>query len=192
MKVRETAEKFLNTKNTFTYRDYLNLPPDDSRYQLIEGELIMTPSPKIIHQEISKILVLKLVEYAEKRNKGKIYFAPCDVYLDDYNVVQPDIFFVSNARRHIITEDNIKGAPDLIVEILSPSSAYYDLIAKKELYEKFGVKEYWIVDPMRHWIELYSLQNGKYALDQRLVEQGILNSVILKDFKLNIEEIFKD
>ncbi len=190
MKVRETAPKYLAGKKPFTYRDYRNLPEDNTLYQLIEGELIMTPAPKIVHQEVSKALVLKLAEFAEKKDKGKIYFAPCDVYLDDYNVVQPDILFVAKDNLKIITEDNIQGAPDLIVEILSPSSAYYDLIAKKELYEKFGVKEYWIVDPMRHWVENYRLHDGKFVLEQRLEKQGYLSSEVLQDFKLNIEHIF--
>ena len=191
MRVRETAIKYQTQKKPFTYQDYLNLPQDGSQYQLIEGELIMTPAPKIIHQEVSKALFLKLVDFVEKHQNGKIFYAPCDVYFDEHNVVQPDILFISSKNLNIITEDNIKGAPDLIIEILSPSSAYYDLITKKELYQKFGVKEYWIVDPMRRWMELYHLQKGQFKLTQHLEKTGRLKSNILKGFTLILQDIFQ-
>ncbi|WP_457566616.1 Uma2 family endonuclease [Caldithrix abyssi] len=104
-----------------------------------------------------------------------IFHAPLAVDLSEKNVLQPDIIFIAKERQEIVTDKNISGAPDLVVEILSPSTAYYDLFDKKELYEQFGVKEYWIVDPMRQWIEIYNLQGNKFVLTQKLEKQGRLN-----------------
>ncbi len=191
MKVKETAAKYQASKKFFTYQDYQNLPDDDFRYQLIEGELVMAPAPKIVHQMVKREIEFNLNNFIKDKKIGELLDAPCDVYFDEHNVFQPDILFISKEKLDIITEDNIKGAPDLIVEILSPSSAYYDLIVKKEIYEKSGVKEYWIVDPMRQWIEIHILEQRKFKLRQRLEKQGVLKSSVLKDFKLDIKKIFK-
>ncbi len=190
MKVKETAVKYQSPPKKFTYRDYLELPEDGKRYEVINGELIMTPAPLTIHQKITTEIVLALGNYVKKNNLGTVLTAPVDVVLSDINVLQPDILFVSNERKEIITEKNISGAPDLVIEILSPSTAYYDLFDKKELYERFGVKEYWIVDPMRKWIEVYNLKNKKFRQTQKLSQKGILHSAVLKNFELNLQEIF--
>ena len=121
---------------------------------------------------------------------GKIYFAPTDIILNEINVVQPDIFFISEENFKIISEKNIKGTPDLIIEIISPSTAYYDLIEKKELYEKFGVKEYWRVDPQKQWVELYFNIEQKFELQQRLTEKRILKSHVLNGFEIELATIF--
>ncbi len=128
MTVKETAPRYAFKKMVLTCQDYVNLPADDSHYQLIRGELVMTPAPKIVHQRVKHALI----SHVSAQRSGEVFGAPCDVYLDEYNVVQPDILFIAKENQKIITEDNIKGAPDLIIEILSPSSAYYDLMEKKE------------------------------------------------------------
>ena len=136
----------INVKTRLTYADYLETS-DDERYELLKGELVMSPSPKEIHQHISGILYLAIGAFVRERSLGKVYFAPFDVVLSDTNVVQPDLLFVSNERAGIITQDNVQGAPDLVVEILSPATAERDRTLKLDLYAQYGVKEYWIVDP---------------------------------------------
>ena len=192
MKVKETAVKYQTTKKPFTYQDYLQLPDDGKRYEVINGELIMAPSPITIHQMINMSLSARLFNYVKENELGTILTAPLDVVLNETNVYQPDIIFISRERKEIITEKNISGAPDLVIEILSPSTAYYDLFDKKEQYEKFGVKEYWIVDPMRQWIEVYQLKEGKFNLVQKLQKQGKLRSELLKGLTIDLQEIFKE
>ena len=133
-------------KKRYTYDDYLKTP-DDKRYELIEGELYMTPSPITNHQRISRKIEFLLEKFVTENELGEIFDAPYDVYFDDENVVQPDILFISKDRLNIIGDKNLQGAPDLVIEILSESNAYRDLIQKKKLYAMHGVKEYWIKEP---------------------------------------------
>ena len=112
----------LNVETKLTYADYLETS-DDERYELLNGELILSPSPKEIHQFIAGILYFRIVAIVRERRLGKVYFSPFDVVLSDTNVVQPDILFISNERADIITSDNVQGAPDLVVEILSPCNS---------------------------------------------------------------------
>src|SRR5574337_1134900 len=152
-------------KKRCTYKDYLNMP-DDKRYELIGEELMMTPSPIPYHQWIAKNIVYEMEKIVREKGLVMVLGAPCDVYLDDENVIQPDILFISRERTHIIGKNNIQGAPDLAVEILSESTAYIDLMKKKRLYAKFGVKEYWVVDPDGKTIEIYYLKEGVFILDK--------------------------
>ena len=128
-----------------TYADYLALP-GDGRYELHDGELVMVASPNEPHQRTSLLLTRQLL-VVEDKGLGRIYVAPFDVILSDTEVVQPDLLFVSQERAHIITHANIQGAPDLVVEILSPSTSNRDWTRKREMYARHGVKELWIVDP---------------------------------------------
>ena len=142
----------------FTYQDYLNWP-EDERWELIDGEAYcMSPAPKIIHQRILNNLAY---EFTRQLKKCQHFIAPTDVVLDDFNVVQPDLFVVCSKKK--ITEDNIQGAPDLVIEITSPATELKDRREKKALYERFGVKEYIIVFPDREYLERYVLKNKKYG-----------------------------
>jgi Uma2 family endonuclease len=133
----------------------------------------------------------KIRAFVKEQGAGLVLFAPTDIYLDDENVFQPDIVFISKQRRDIIKDDGIHGAPDMVIEILSPSTAYYDIKKKYKIYEKFGVKEYWIVDPEMKGVELFSLtEQGKFLLSAGLSEQGNVQSGILKGFEITLEEIF--
>ena len=176
-------------KKKYIYEDYLKTP-DDIRYELIEGELIMTPAPNIKHQEISRELGYRMIKFVKDNDLGKVFYAPCDVYLDQENVVQPDILFVSKERLDIIGEKNIQGAPDLVVEIISESNAYRDTIQKKRLYARFGVKEYWIVAPGEEMIEVYRLDNQGYQLSRTYFHGDTLESQVLKGFNVELKEIF--
>ena len=173
-----------------TYRDYLLLP-EDSRYELIEGDLYMVPSPNEPHQRISRRLEYELVTYVEDHDLGEIYYAPFDVVLSIHNVVQPDIVFVSKGRRGIITEKNIQGAPDLAIEILSPGTSDRDLQIKRTLYGKYGVREYWIVDPVAGSIEV-CIQSQAGLETYRVYSKGSkLNSPLLENLNLDLDSIFK-
>ena len=173
----------------FTYQDYLSLD-DDKRYEIIDGELIeMSPGPNTIHQIYSRNIQNLLMAYVYKKKIGHVFNAPLDVRLDEYNVVQPDLIYISEKNKHFITEKNIQGAPDLMMEILSPSSFHHDQERKKVLYERFGVLEYWIIDPANQVIEIFSLEKEKYILHAFVAEKGVASSKLLRGFKVDIEKI---
>jgi Uma2 family endonuclease len=130
--------------------------------QLINGELIMTPAPASQHQRILARIFVQIYGHVEQYSLGETFVAPVDVFFDPENVFEPDILFVSKERANIILEDGIHGAPDLILEILSVSSGYHDTKTKKRVYEKYGVKEYWIVDPIDNEVTGYENVNGKF------------------------------
>ncbi len=132
-------------KLKLTYEDYAKTP-EGERWELIDGELNMSPSPKRAHQRNQVKLGTRMSFFAEEKDLGEVYF-DFDVALSDTDTVRPDLLFVSKERLHIITEDNVRGAPDLVVEIRSPSTARQDWTVKRELYARHGVKEYWLVDP---------------------------------------------
>lgn len=176
-------------KKKLTYQDYMKTP-DDKRYELINGELIEMPAPFIIHQRILRELGVRLYTFNKENDLGEILIAPCDVVFDDENVHQPDLLFISKERSHIISEKNVKGAPDIAIEIVSKSSAYTDFVVKKGLNEKFGVKEYWIVVPEEKTIEIYLLEGKSYQLFKKYSLTDTLESPLLRGFKLRLKEIF--
>ena len=179
----------LNVKDKLTYADYMKTP-DDERYELLNGELIMSPSPKEIHQYISGNLHLVLGAFVRERSLGRGYFSPFDVVLSDTDVVQPDLLFVSNERADIITPDNIQGAPDLVVEILSPATAERDTTVKLDLYAQHGVKEYWIVDPDARTIMVMLWREGGFEVSVIYGEGQSLRSPTLAGFSVALEEVF--
>ena len=176
-------------KKKYTYEDYLKTS-DDKQYELIDGELLMTPSPVPNHQRISRKLEFILEKFVTEINLGEIFDAPCDVYLDDENVIQPDILFISLDRLAIIGEKNIQGAPDLAVEIISENSAYKDMVQKKRLYARFGVKEYWVVIPDCEEIEIYILKDNTYRLYKSYNKSDNLESPLLKGLNIALKDIF--
>jgi len=176
-------------KKRCTYEDYLKTP-EDKRYELINGELLMTPSPIPNHQRVSGKLEFILRKFVTGNNLGEVFDAPCDVYLDNENVVQPDILFISKDRLGIIGEKNIQGPPDLLIEIISEHSVYRDMVQKKRLYARFGVKEYWIVIPEEEEIEVYILKDNTYQLYRTYRKGDTLESSSLEGLKIGLEEIF--
>lgn len=145
-----------------TYADYAALPDDGTRYQLLDGELVMTPSPNAWHQDVLGELLESLRRHVREHALGAVYLAPLDVVLDDHNVLQPDIFFLSKERAGVRQGGRILGAPDLCVEILSPGTQHLDRTRKFELYARFGVAHYWIVDLRGRTIEEYVLAGDGY------------------------------
>ncbi|BBB91713.1 MAG TPA: Uma2 family endonuclease [Methylomusa anaerophila] len=178
------------TKGRYTYEDYARLPAG-APYQLIGGELVMAPSPGKRHQKILLKLAIAFERFIENNNSGELFIAPRDVYLAAKETYQPDILFIAGERVEISAEDKVNGAPDLVVEILSPSTAYYDLRKKYKVYEKYGVKEYWIVDPEENSVEVYQLSDGKFVPAARAEGTGVVDSVLLPGFRVKIEDIFK-
>ncbi|MEW6425970.1 MAG: Uma2 family endonuclease [Bacillota bacterium] len=176
-------------RKRYTYEDYCLLP-EGSPYQLIGGELVMTPSPTPYHQMVSMKLKLKMAGFVLEKGLGIVLDAPLDVYLEETETYQSDIIFISNERLPIIEEKLIKGAPDLVVEILSPGTGYYDLRSKYKVYEKSGVREYWIVDPQCKSVQVFCLRGGKFALDQEVEQQGTVQSRVIAGFAVQVESIF--
>ena len=159
-------------KRVYTYADYEKLP-EGAPYQLIGGDLIKEPSPVPYHQILSCRIEFELLKFVEERDLGQVLDAPMDVYLSETEVYQPDILFISKERMGIIGEKKIEAAPDLVIEILSPSSAYYDLRHKMHVYETSGVKEYWVVDPIEKDIEVYQNMNGEFRLFNKACQSGL-------------------
>jgi len=177
-------------KHKYTYQDYLNTP-DDTRYELIEGELIMmTPAPTPQHQIISGKIEIILHNYIAENKIGVILHAPCDVVLDNENVFQPDIMLISKDKMHIIEEKNIQGAPELVIEIISESTAYHDMIKKKQLYARFGINEYWIIIPEESAIEIYCLKDSSYQLHKKYFLQDRFESPLLPSLQFSLTQIF--
>ena len=178
-------------KIKFTVADYMTTP-EDKRYQLLDGELILAPAPTIRHQRILRRLVAILDELAVANDLGEVFLAPCDVVLSNYDVFQPDILFVSNERRGLITEANIQGAPDLVVEILSSATEHYDRGYKRTLYARHGVREYWLVDPATEKVEVLVegdaglTEAGTFGLTDSLV------SPLLPGLSVDLGQIFAE
>lgn len=176
----------------FTYEDYKSLPYSEThRYELIEGELIMVPSPDTEHQDIVGNLFRALSAHVTKHRLGKVYVAPLDVVLgDEEEVVQPDILYISPERRGIITREEIRGAPDLVVEVLSPSTAQRDRTLKKKVYARHGVQEYWIVDPQAQTVEVYEWRPKGFERIGLYGAEQTLTSRILPTLRIPLREIF--
>ena len=171
-----------------TYADYC-LTPDDERYELLDGELLMAPAPIESHQIAVMELGTLLHMFVKARGLGQVFSAPYDVVLSETDVVQPDLLFVSNERAHIRTPANIRGAPDLVVEILSPSTASRDWRDKLDLYAEYGVKEYWLVDPDARTVTVLLLEAGAFAEVARYGAGQTLTSPTLAGFTTNLDDI---
>ena len=174
----------------WTYQDMLENLPAGSCYELIDNELYEIPAPNTEHQRISGKIEFAFRLFLSKNNAGEVFDAPYDVRLDYDNVVQPDILFIKNDNLKNVTEKCFVGVPDLVVEIISPKSVYRDQVEKKDLYERFGVQEYWVIDPANQVIEVMYLEKSDYVLKDYLVEKGIVKSVLLNGFEVKGEEIF--
>jgi Uma2 family endonuclease len=178
-------------KKKYTDEDYMMLE-EGAPFQLINYDLVISPSPTTNHQGIALELVLLFASYLKEVNdQGYFAFAPLDVRFDEGNVVQPDIIYISPERKNDLVKDRIEGAPDLLIEILSPSNAIYDLRQKKDLYQKYGVKEYIIIDPVSKNADLYSLKDGEYYLHQRAEKAEMIESVLLPGLSFPLSKIFK-
>ncbi len=172
----------------WTYEEYYRLD-DDQRHEIIDGNLLMAPSPDMWHQSWVGDLYTVVRHQVQRHKLGKVFVAPFDVVLDSENTVQPDLIFVATANLDIIKPRAIFGTPELLVELISPSSVRRDRYDKKELYARFGVKEYWIGDPANKSLEILTLKDGRYELHCAAEEKGKLTSLVLAGLEFDLTEI---
>lgn len=176
----------------FTYEDFLLFPNDGKRHELIEGDHFMTPSPTTKHQRVSGNLFNALANFLKSRRDGEVFAAPYDVILSDEDIVEPDLLFISATRAAIITEKNVQGPPDLVVEILSDGTRKLDEVVKRKLYERYGVREYWVVDPDLETVKIHRQTDQGYVRAAELAREAndVLTSPLLQGFQAPLAELF--
>ncbi|MEO5721612.1 MAG: Uma2 family endonuclease [Chthoniobacterales bacterium] len=173
-----------------TVENYKILPETGPRYQLIEGDLYRAPAPNRYHQDVSRNLGYILMKYFEDNPIGDLYHAPFDVYLGEYDVFQPDILVVLNERLSILTDAGAEGAPNFVVEILSPKTAQLDRVNKLRVYARTGVQELWIIDPEPKQIEVYLLGQDPTAPQARHGEEAKFTSALFPGLTFAAARIF--
>jgi Uma2 family endonuclease len=172
-----------------TYQDYIQLP-EDRRYEIIDGELFLTPAPGIPHQRISARLMFALMRHTREHGGGEIFHAPCDVVLSQTDVVQPDLLFISDERREIAEEKYVSAAPDLVIEILSESTAKRDRGIKAKLYERTGVVELWLVDPWEKKVEIFRRADGGFVRHAQFGASETLRTPMFPGLEIHLREVF--
>lgn len=171
-------------KRLWTFDEMLaELPESNLPMELWDGELIMSPTPRPNHQRIVYRLAKLLEEFVTERKLGEVFLSPLDVILSQRQVVQPDVFFISKPRLNLVT-DRVRCAPDLTVEVISKGRSRRDRVDKKELYEQFGVREYWIVDPEAQTIEVFALEKGAFKLHAKAGPGEPADSKLLSGFSV--------
>jgi len=179
----------LKTRPRKTVDDYMRLP-EGVRAELIDGEILRSPSPKAQHQRITANLHVALRAFVEDRGLGRVFIAPLDVHLPSGNVVQPDLLVVLKPNESIV-QDWVRGVPDLLVEVISPENAERDRLVKRELYAENGVKEYWIADGEARAIEVLKLSQRRYEPHGYFEAGDTLSSALLPGLGLPVEPIFR-
>jgi Uma2 family endonuclease len=176
------------------YEDLLLLPEDGLRHELLAGEHVVTPAPSPRHQTVLQNLYLLVGAYVRERGLGRVFLAPLDVLLSDQDVVEPDLLFVSNARTAIVEEANLRGVPDLLVEVVSPSSRRRDELVKRDRYERNGVPEYWVVDPEAESVKVLRRDGDRFARPLLLSarDHDVLESPLLPGLQVPLELVFGD
>lgn len=172
-----------------TYQDYLQMP-EGQRWEVLEGDLRMVPSPGSWHQRVLSRLNSALKSFVESQGLGQVYFAPLDVILAEDSVVQPDLLVILNDHLSIIKPEGVWGAPDLVVEVLSPSTAHRDRGVKRGLYGRYGVQKYWLVDPQERTVEVTRLRDGLLETVGLFAAGDSLNSPLFPDLILPVDNLF--
>jgi Uma2 family endonuclease len=176
------------TESAATFSDFMALP-EGTRAEYIDGIVYMSPAPKPRHQDVVQNLYAALRTYASEHG-GYAAVAPFDVFLEPERAVQPDVFFLSADRRDRISERGIEGAPTLVAEVLSPSTAQHDLIRKLRVYEEAGVSEYWVLDPEDQAAQVWTQTERTLELAARIYETGLVASVALDGFEVDAADLF--
>jgi Uma2 family endonuclease len=174
----------------FTHSDLLAIPYDGKRREIVDGEMLVSPSPKFWHQLVSGRIAAALFRYLAEHPIGLLLLAPLDVIFGEVDVLEPDLMLVLNEHRSIL-QDWVRGAPDLVVEVLSPTTAANDRGPKLKAYARFGVPECWIADPDAKTIEVYRLGRQTYKMAQVFGEYEALTSILLPGFTLSVAEVFQ-
>jgi Uma2 family endonuclease len=175
-----------------TYEDYLQIPDDGKRHEIVDGVHYVSAAPFLRHQRIARRLAFRLEEFLRQHPLGEFFFAPTDVVLSPHDIVQPDLLFISNERASIAAEKNVQGAPDLVIEILSERNRRLDEVIKRRAYERFGAREYWILDP--RWKTAQVLERASEGLRRKsqlsAAAGDVLTSPLLPGFEIALAEIF--
>jgi Uma2 family endonuclease len=178
-----------------TYDDFLQFPDDGKMHELIDGVHYVTPSASTRHQRISGRLFLSIGKWQEAHPVGEVFFAPYDVVLSQYDIVEPDILYFSNERAaSVLTRLHATGAPNIVIEIASPGTRRRDDTIKKQLYERVGVSEYWTVDPEKDAIRIHRLEDGAFGPPTELSRQAedLLVTPLLPGLEISLAQIFRD
>jgi Uma2 family endonuclease len=178
-------------KLILSYEDYLRMPDDGLRREILGGDLYVTPAPTPKHQRTVVNLLRAIDDHVTKRGLGKVFVSPIDVVLSDLDVVQPDIVLVAKDRMNIVTENAIQGFPDLLVEVSSPSTLDVDTGRKMETYARFGVPEYWVADPKSQAVYIYALEEGAYKLHDHSERAGTVRSRRLPDLEVRVDDLWE-
>jgi len=177
-------------QGSWTYDDYAKLPDDGNRYEIVDGVLIMTPAPTPEHQDIAGMIYYYLVTHVKLAGFGRVFPGPVDVELGSKQVFQPDVVVLLNTHLDRIASKKINGAPDLMVEIASPSTAVYDRLIKFEKYAQAGIPEYWIVKPDARTVEVLVLEDGKYRSLGIFNGRQTLPSRVVPELPVEVEQFF--
>ncbi len=174
-----------------TYEDLRAMPDDGRRYELIDGEVYMTPAPRPRHQRTVGRLYRELADFVEGRGLGEVLLAPLDVVFGERTAIQPDLLFIRKDRASIVTELNVQGDPDLVIEVLSPSNASFDRETKLQVYARAGVRELWYFDPEARTAEILDLgPDGRYVLTAKLSGNAAVVSAVLPGLSLTLDQVF--
>ena len=177
--------------NKLTYEDYLKTS-DDERWELLDGELLMVPGPNTAHQTVTGNIFLHLSLFVREKGLGRVFVAPFDVILSTHNVVQPDVLFIPNNQRSILTDANVKGSPALVIEVTSPSTGARDRAVKRNIYANHGVGEYWLADPDTSTVSVMVSEGEEFQEVGVYGPGDILTSPALPGLALEVREIFAD
>ena len=187
---RVNADTARSTK--LTYADFVLLPDDGKRHEIIDGEHYVTPSPNTKHQVVVGNLYLSLGNYLREHPIGFVFLAPFDVVFSNFDVVEPDLLYIARERMDVLTKANVRGAPDLVIEILSPGTRRKDTLIKRKLYERFRVREYWIVDPERDVVKIYRRTADMFgpAAELSAKKNEALTTPLLPGWSTPLREVF--
>ena len=177
-------------QGAWTYANYAALPDDGQRYEIIDGVLYMPPAPGAPHQSASTKFATYLTIHVEFAGLGRVFHAPFDVELAPNTVVQPDVVVVLNDNLGVLKPSRIIGAPDLVIEVISPSTGGYDRRQKQDAYARAGVREYWIADPHAQTVELLRLQDDSYRVIGVYHNRAILPSEVIPNMPVRVEQFF--
>jgi Uma2 family endonuclease len=181
----------MSISTKFTYEDLKLIPPDRNRYEIVDGELFVTPAPRTLHQRIVGNIFAALHRHVRQHRLGEVFVAPYDVVFTPSTVLEPDVLFLSTSRLRYIGEDNLSGPPDLAVEVISESTKRLDREVKLKQYALYGVREYWMVDPDTNSVEVFRLKEEAYELAERLGFGDTLTSPLFPGLKLAVASLWE-
>jgi Uma2 family endonuclease len=184
------ATTFAEERIRLTYDDYAKLPNDGKRYEIVEGELIMSPAPQTKHERVQMNWFRLLDPFIRRHKLGELFVAPQDVVLEEHTVVQPDLFFVGRKRAHIVTEKSIQGPPDLVIEIESPFDEHAEWVKKLRAYDKYGVPELWRVRPDPCVVDVYRRVRGDRMQVERPRGTGKFTSPLFPRLTISLKKIW--